>query len=238
MRVLLITPSRIVRDTFISQLIPRGIFLSWYENTSDLIKKVRVGQGEGDQSFDVIVIEVVSKYDVISFLSILRELGLKGAIILYTEIHAPSEVYEYLKLGVSGFLQKPLVTNNIFTVISKAYEHFKGAPPERKVVRVELKEGEGIVEFVSPSGVRVIANIVDLSVGGLAFSYPSKFEDAFFEGTDISRLRIILRDEETYIKGKIKAKISDKRIGVIVFTELNPDAIQKISKFIFTKIST
>ncbi|MCX8095999.1 MAG: response regulator [Spirochaetes bacterium] len=234
MRVLLITPSRIVRDTFISQLIPRGIVLSWCENISNVIKKIK----ESNQSFDVIVIEVVSKYDVTSFLSIFRELELKGAIVLYTEIHTPSEVYEYLKLGVSGFLQKPLVTNNIFTVISKAYEHFKGAPPERKVVRVELKEGEGTVEFVSTSGIRVIANIVDLSVGGLAFSYTSKFEDAFFEGDEISRLRIILKDEETYAKGRIKAKISDKRIGIIVFTQLNLDTIQKISKFIFLKIST
>ncbi len=233
MRVLLVSPSRMVRDIFISELIPRGITLSWCENINDALGKWK----EKKVFADVVVLEVISKYDAVSFLSLIREISPRPVIVLYTEIHSQSEVYEYLKLGVGGFLQKPLVAKNIFTVVVKAYENFKGAPPERQVVRVQLSEGEGVVEFFNSQGVKIIGNILDLSVGGLAFSYTSKYENHFHQGDNLQKIRLILKEEETFLKGTVKLKDDSKRISVILFTELNPDAIQKISKFIFYQTS-
>lgn len=234
MKVLLLTPSRIVRDLFIAELIPRGITLSWCENVSDGFNKIKNEKTE----FDVVVLESISKYDTINFLSMFRKLEKRPVIVLYAEIHSHDEVYEYLKLGVSGFLLKPLNSRSIFAVIVKAYESFKGAPPERQVVRVQLTEGEGTVEFFSEKGIRVVGNILDLSIGGLAFSYIPKYDNTFEEGEEAKKLKIILKDEETSLKGKIKSKEPNKRIGVIIFTELNLDSIQKISKFLFFKTST
>ncbi|MEN2997489.1 MAG: PilZ domain-containing protein [Brevinematia bacterium] len=233
MRVLLVSPSRIVRDCFISELIPRGIVLSWCENVSDALSEMR----EKKTTFDVMVLESVSKYDTINFLSMFGGLEVRPIIVLYTEIHSHEELYDYLKLGVGGFLQKPLNPKNIFPVITRAYENFKGAPPERKVVRVQLEEGEGIVEFTSKSGIRVIGNIIDLSVGGLAFSFAPKYANAFEEGEEIHYLKLILRSDETSLRGRVKAKDNERRVGVVIFTELNVDAVQKISRFIFFKTS-
>lgn len=233
MKVLLVTPSRMVRDMFISELIPRGVMVSWVENIPDAISKIK----EKKIVYDVMVVETISKYDTISFLSMFKGISTKPVIVLYTEIYSQEDIYEYLKLGVGGFLQKPLNSKSIFPVITKAYEHFKGAPPERQVVRVNLTEGEGSVEFMSSSGIRIVGSIVDLSIGGLAFTYAPKYDNSFSEGEEIKNLKIILRNDETYLKGQIKIKDSDKRLGVVIFTELNIDAIQKISKFIFLKTS-
>ncbi|MCX8028421.1 MAG: hypothetical protein N2712_00295 [Brevinematales bacterium] len=233
MKVLLISPSRIVRDAFISELIPRGIEILWCENISEILKKL----GDKITSVDVVVVEVISKYDVVSFLDAIKALNVRAAIVLYIDIHSQAEVYEYLKLGVMGFLQKPLKTGIIFNVLSKAYQNFKGAPPERKVVRVQLNEGEGTVDFTLSSGVRVIGSISDLSIGGLAFSYSLKYEDKLVPSDEVFEIRIVLRNEDTYVKGKLKAKIPEKHLAVLVFTELNVDAIHKISKFIFYKTS-
>ena len=234
MKVVLIVSSRIVRDAFIFELIPRGINVFWFDNVSEAISKL-----SNKKIFcDVVVFESLSKYDTITFVSMLKSLGYKPVLVLYSEIHSKSEVYEYLKLGIGGFLQKPLNPKNIFPIISKAYENFKGAPPERQVVRVQLREGEGSVEFVSSSNVRVIGNIVDLSVGGFAFSYLSKYDNAFSQGEQIKDIKVILAEEETFVKGTVKLKDETNRKAVIVFSELNQDAIQKISRFIFLKTSS
>ncbi|MFN4244550.1 MAG: response regulator [Brevinematia bacterium] len=234
MKVLLVASSRIVRDMFISELIPRGINFLWCDNISEALSKMK----EGKISCDVLVLESLSKYDTVSFVSMFRTLNPRPILVLYTELHSKDEVYEYLKLGVSGFLQKPLDPKNIFPVVFKAYEHSKGAPPERQVVRVQLEEGEGSVEFVSSSGVRVIGNILDISVGGFAFSYISKYDNAFSQGETVDKVRLILKEEEVFVKGLIKLKDESSRKAIIVFSEINLDAIRKISKFIFLKISS
>ncbi len=187
--------------------------------------------------FDVIVVEIPSKYDFLNLNNALKSLGLKPIVVLYTEIKSQEDIYYYLKLGVAGFIQKPLDRSKIFPILVKAYENFKGAPPERQVVRVQLLEGEGTIDYNSKDLVKVVGNILDISVGGLAFSYAQKYDDHIIEGEEIDQIKIILRESETIVKGKIKTKIPHKRIAVILFTELNIDAIQKISKFIFYKTS-
>jgi ActR/RegA family two-component response regulator len=233
MNVLLITPSRIVRDIFISELIPRGLTVSWEETIEEAISKVK----EKKLSYDVIVVEVISKYDATSFISLIKTILPTSAIVLYAELKNPKEVYDYLKLGVSGFLVKPLDKSSIFKVIEKAYINTKGAPPERKVVRVQFNPGEGSIEFTSSKGIRVIGNIVDLSIGGCAFSYVDKFKEAFSEGEEIKSTRLIFRDSETEVTGVIKTKIPEKNLAVFLFSTLTPDNIQKISKEIFVKTS-
>ncbi len=233
MNVLLITPSRIVRDIFISELIPRGLMVSWEETIEGAVSKVK----EKKLSYDVVVVEVISKYDATSFISLIKTVLPTSAVVVYTEIRSPKEVYEYLKLGVSGFLVKPLDRASIFKVIEKAYINTKGAPPERKVVRVQFQPGEGSIEFVSSKGIRVIGSIVDISIGGCAFNYVDKFKDVFSEGEEIRNARLIFRDSDTEVSGVIKAKIPEKNLAVFLFSTLTPDNIQKISKEIFVKTS-
>ncbi|MGC8869777.1 MAG: hypothetical protein ACP5PT_01630 [Brevinematia bacterium] len=232
MVVLLVSPSRIVRDIFISELIPRGITLLWAENTEGCIAKI-----EKKLQFDVIVVETSSKFEFLNLYNAIKSLGIKPIFVLYSEIKSQEEIYYYLKLGVAGFLQKPLDRTKIFQTLVKAYESFKGAPPERQVVRVQLLEGEGSIDYTSKSLVKIVGSIIDISIGGLAFSYAPKYEEHIVEMEEIDSIKVILRSEETFVKGKIKTKIPEKRIAVIVFTQLNIDAIQKISKFIFYKTS-
>lgn len=233
MLVLLITPSRIVRDIFISELIPRGINLSWAENPEECITKIK----DKKLQFDVIVAEIPSKYDFLNLSNAIKSLGIKPIIVLYTEIRSQDDIYYYLKLGVAGFIQKPLDRAKIFPVIVKAYENFKGAPPERQVVRVQLLEGEGSIDYTSKTLVKIVGTILDLSIGGLAFSYTQKYDEHIMEGEEIEQIKLILKEDETIVKGKIKTKLPEKRIAIILFTQLNIDAIQKISKFIFFKTS-
>jgi len=233
MNILLITPSRIVRDVFVSELIPRGITLTWEESIESAVSRIR----DKKVLYDVMVIEVISKYDAINFVSTIKSILPNSVLVLYTEVKSTRELYEYLKVGVAGFIVKPLDRNSIFKVIEKAYTNFNGAPPERKVVRVQLQPGEGSIEFFSSKGIRVVGTILDLSVGGCAFSYVDKFKEAFSEGDEVGNAKLIFRDSETEVSGVIKTKVPDKSLAVFLFSNLSPDNIQKISKEIFMKTS-
>ncbi len=239
MNVLVISPSRLLRDIFISELIPKGIHVTWSENLDEVREKL---EAKKLPQLDIVVFEAITKFDVFTYMKSLRYLlqNQKIVFVLYSEIKSKEDIFEYLKLGIGAFLVKPLDRSLVFSVLTKAYERFKGAPPERKLVRVEIEDGSATVEFTSLKGIRVISDLIDISVGGCAFRYLSKDEDAFSVGEELEEILLIFHSPyniETTVRGKIHSKNPEKKIGVIIFTELTQDAIQKISKFIFHKVS-
>ncbi len=240
MKVLIYTESYYVRKTFVNALIPQGISLYHVESLDKL------GESILEHDVDIVVFDVIQENfrDVFIPMGQIKNgsmLGDKkiGVILLIGSVDKAA-ITQALQLGALGFIKSNAGEEVIANYITQIYEKSKGAPPERKFVRVSLDVTDASqrvsIKFRSPANMQLLMGAIkDISAGGIALELVGTVEEGAIEvGMEVSNMQFILDTRDVIANGVVVA--FQKRFCAIRFTSMSPVDRDVLSHYIFERI--
>ena len=241
MNVLIFTQSYYVRKTYVNALIPMGISVTHSESSTGILEKIQV------KVADLVILDAIQENydDMFPIVSDIKnneneDIRKTGVIMLISGI-TKDYLVKALHLGVIGFIKNNASEDTISKYVIEIYGKIKGAPPERKFVRVSLnteKEAERVgVKFRSPDNQQLLLGVArDISAGGIAVELVGTYNhDALLSGTEVKNMQFILNGKDVIADAMIMAY--QKGFIAFRFTSLSQQDKEIISQFIFEKIS-
>jgi CheY-like chemotaxis protein len=242
MNACIYTQSNWVRNNYVNSLIPRGISLYHVEHGETLIEKILSTRSE------IAILDVIQEdYDAI--FALIRQIKsheseiVKGAsIILIIGSVDKTHVTSAIALGVKGFIKSNAEEDFVGNYIIEIYKKDKGAPPERKFVRVSFdtsNPNERIgIKFRSPINSQLIMGLIkDISFGGIAVELVGTFpKESLAAGVAVKNMQFILDGKDVYVDGVVVAY--QRMFCAFRFVNMSETVSEIISHYIFQRIST
>lgn len=241
MNVVILSQSYYVRNSFIGALIPRGILLYHVEHKDHLIEAIQKHEA------DVVVLDVIQE-DFNDIFVLMREVKShtseivkKAAIILLIGAIDKQNVTRAVNQGAIGFIKSNTSEDVIGAYIIDIYQKIKGAPPERKYVRVSLdvsNHNDRIgIKMRSPINSQLIMGVIkDISFGGLAIELVGTFAaDSLATGVEIKNMQFIIDSKDVFVDGVVVAY--KQNFLAIRFVNMPVQEREIISQFVFQRMS-
>lgn len=240
MKILVYTQSIYVRKSFINGLIPNGISVYHSENIQEMVGKL------SKLVPDVVVFDVINENydDSYRLMTAMKkspsEKIKKIAIVMLVGNIDKKNLTKMLQLGAVGFIKSGTDEDSIAKYIINAYQKVKGAPPERKYVRVTLDtsmESERIaIKFRSPVNMQLIMGVIkDISAGGLAVELVGTYDpEAIKQNMEVKNLQFILNTRDVVVNAVVVAY--QRNFCAFRFTGLTQGDREIISQFMFERI--
>lgn len=241
MQVMVVTESYYVRKAFVNALIPRGMSVVHANNIQEFLSKL------SKVPVDLVVFDVVNENYAETFRIMaamkkspsdrMKKIGK----VLFVGTIEKAQVVEALKYGAVGFIKSSAVGNQLVEYLVAAYKKVKGAPPQRKFVRLSmdtssLDERIGI-KFRSPRNLQLIMGVLkDISAGGIAVELVGTFDpDAIVKGMEVQNIQFILNQKDVVVTGVVVAY--NKNFCAFRFVQMTGTDQEIISNFIFEKMA-
>ena len=147
-----------------------------------------------------------------------------------------------IQLGVKGFIKSNAEEDFVGNYVIEIYKKDKGAPPERKFVRVSFdtsNPNERIgIKFRSPINSQLIMGLIkDISFGGVAVELVGTFpKESLAAGIAVKNMQFILEGKDVYVDGIVVAY--QKMFCAFRFVNMSETVSEIISHYIFQRIST
>lgn len=242
MNACIFTQSYWVRNTYVNSLIPRGISIFHVEHGEELIDKILatkseiaildVIQEDYDSAFSIITRIKSDESDIVKSTSIILIIG------AVDKIHVTNAI----QLGVKGFLKSNAAEEFIGNYVIDICQKEKGAPAERKFVRVSFdtsNSNERIgIKFRSPVNSQLIMGLIkDISYGGIAVDLVGTFPpESLAAGMSVQNMQFILDGKDIFVDGVVAAY--QKMFCAFRFINMSETVSEIISHYVFQRIST
>ena len=242
MNVFIYTQSYYARNTFVNSLIPKGISLYHAERPESLLEKMNT------LHCDIAVLDVIQE-DYATIFNLVKEIKTNAsenirnsAVVLLIGTIDKQYITLAIQIGVIGFIKSNAKEEYISNYIIETYKKVKGAPPDRKYVRVSVNSSnpnERIgIKFRSPVNSQLIIGLInDISFGGIAVELIGTFPpDSLATGLEIKNMQFILDGKDVFVDAVVVAYTN--KLCAFRFTDMTNQVQESISHYIFQRIAT
>lgn len=241
MNVLIYTPSEHTREIFIEHLIPAGHTVYHTELEWDVVNQMIL------HDIDFLIVDL-DRLERKTALKVIQEVKThpkkrirKGICLLYRHDIQKSELTQFLRAGVTGYISSEIPEDKFAAVIEQNWERQRSVPPERRFARAVLNPDiiEERVEVKMPVEDKIKpidAVATDISAGGIAIKildWPDGLE--ITKGYSVTQMTFTLID---YVCHANAVVVEVKKPYVALrFTALSDEDIHELSHFIFLRLS-
>ena len=234
MNIMIYTLSNYTRNMFVNALLPAGITLYQADLHENLIGKME------RLSPDIVVLDAIQENisDIVELVKVIKNhpadnIKKAAAVLLICNIDR-QDILLSIQAGVIGFIRSNSSMDYINKYLVSVYQKVRGAPPERKFVRVPYTVN---ISFRSPASSQlIIGKIRDFSIGGIAVELGDRISAPSMDaGMFVKNMQFILDGRNISVDGIVVTNCS--RLCGFRFFNISPEIKEIFSQFIFKRIS-
>jgi len=234
-RILVAVGDKEQGEDFMAALLPKG-FEVYIVDT--LVSLRSIGQMRKP---DLVIIDFdAAEYGGLSGLEGLRQLDWMrlSRLVVYSRESGLDFVRMTMRLGVVGYLHKPVSMHEIWEKLETIVSNTSGGGQRREYVRVKPAplETSRVELFTGPAGAGIGGELLDISLGGVAYKLhnPQRIGEITM-GQSYSRMELSLMDEPKVQVGVV-AVIARGNTAAFKFNALTEEALRTLCRYIHSRL--
>ncbi len=234
-RILVAVGDRSQGEDFMAALLPKGLEVYIVDS---LVSLKTIGQMRRP---DLVIVDYdAGEYGGLAGLEQLRQIDWlrTGRLVVYSRESGLDFVRMTMRLGVVGYLHKPVSVQEIWEKLETIVSNTAGGGQRREFVRVKPAplETSRVELFTGPSGAGIGGELLDISLGGVAFKLhnPQRIGEIGM-GQAYPRMELSLLDEPKVQVGVV-AVIARGNTAAFKFNSLTEDALRTLCRYIHTRL--